>query len=133
VLWLRDFLQADFPIARVMSYGYKTKRVRQSQSRRDTPDHKTRVRRFLLLLCQSALKVAAHSARLGWADRETIFVAKNRNHIDFPTFIDAEDPTYVYIKDAKSGSKTPREFCLLEDLWLVVNLYLRKTSLVSAN
>jgi Cdc6-like AAA superfamily ATPase len=26
-------------------------------------------------------------------------VAKNRNHLELPTFVDSDDPTYVYIRD----------------------------------
>ncbi|KAK0508752.1 hypothetical protein JMJ35_009028 [Cladonia borealis] len=50
-------------------------------------------------LKDKSILVSARSVRLGWGDRETIFVARDRNHLELPSFVDSEDPTYIYIRD----------------------------------
>lgn len=49
--------------------------------------------------------VSSSSSRLlGWGDRETIFLAKGKNHLELPTFVDRDDPTYICIRDSINQS-----------------------------
>ena len=53
---------------------------------------------------EKSLLVSARSSRLGWAERETIFLAKGKSHLELPMFVDTDDPSYVYIRDSVSRS-----------------------------
>ncbi len=48
--------------------------------------------------------VSAKSSRLGWEERETIFLAKGKSHLELPMFVDADDPAYICIRDSVSRS-----------------------------
>lgn len=48
--------------------------------------------------------VSARSSRLGWEERETIFLAKGKGHLDLPMFVDANDPAYICIRDSVNRS-----------------------------
>ena len=53
---------------------------------------------------EKTVLVSARSSRLGWEERETIFLAKGKNHLELPMFVDADDPAYVCIRDSVSQS-----------------------------
>ena len=53
---------------------------------------------------EMSVLVSAKSSRLGWAGRETIFLAKGKSHLELPMFVDTDDPSYVYIRDSVSRS-----------------------------
>ena len=53
---------------------------------------------------EKAVLVSAKSSRLGWEERETIFLAKGKSHLELPMFVDADDPAYVCIRDTVSRS-----------------------------
>ena len=53
---------------------------------------------------EKSVLVSAKSSRLGWAERETIFLAKGKSHLELPMFVDTNDPSYVYIRDSVSRS-----------------------------
>ena len=53
---------------------------------------------------EKTVLVSAKSSRLGWGERETIFLAKGKSHLELPMFVDADEPAYVYIRDSVSGS-----------------------------
>ena len=53
---------------------------------------------------EKSVLVSAESSRLGWAERETVFLAKGKSHLELPMFIDTHDPSYVYIRDSVSRS-----------------------------
>ena len=42
---------------------------------------------------------SAKSSRLGWEERETVFLARGKNHLGLPKFVDKDDPAYVCIRD----------------------------------
>ena len=53
---------------------------------------------------EKSILVSAKSSRLGWAERETIFLAKGKSHLELPMFVDTDDPSYVCIRDSVSRS-----------------------------
>lgn len=53
---------------------------------------------------EKSVLVSAKSSRLGWAERETIFLAKGKSHLELPMFVDTDDPSYVCIRDSVSRS-----------------------------
>ena len=48
---------------------------------------------------EKKILASAKSLRLGWEERETIFLARGKNHIGLPKFVDKDDPVYICIRD----------------------------------
>ncbi|MCJ1404370.1 hypothetical protein MMC11_007595 [Xylographa trunciseda] len=61
---------------------------------------------------EKTVLVSAKSSRLAWEERETIFVAKGKNHLELPIFVDRDDPAYVCIRDfvSRNLDRHGREF-----------------------
>ena len=53
---------------------------------------------------EKSVLVSAKSSCLGWAERETIFLAKGKSHLELPMFVDTDDPSYVCIRNSVSRS-----------------------------
>ena len=53
---------------------------------------------------EKSVLVSAKSSRLGWGERETVFLAKGKSHLELPMFVDSDDPSYVCIRDSVSRS-----------------------------
>lgn len=75
---------------------------------------------------EKTVLASAKSSRLGWEERETIFLARGKNHLGLPSFVDKNDPAYVCIRDWATstldhhGQETGRrERSILRALWLV--------------
>ena len=49
---------------------------------------------------EKTILASAKSSRLGWEERETIFLARGKNHLELPKFVDKDDPAYVCIRDS---------------------------------
>ena len=48
---------------------------------------------------EKTILASAKSLRLGWEERETIFLARGKNHLELPKFVDKDDPAYICIRD----------------------------------
>ena len=48
---------------------------------------------------EKTVLVSANCSRLGWEERETIFLTKGKSHLELPMFVDTDDPAYVFIRD----------------------------------
>lgn len=53
---------------------------------------------------EKTVLVSAKSSRLGWEEREKIFMAKGKGHLELPIFVDANDPAFICIQDSVSRS-----------------------------
>ena len=51
-------------------------------------------------LTEKTVLVSASSSRLGWEEREMIFLSKGKGHLELPIFVDTNDPTYICIRDS---------------------------------
>ena len=49
---------------------------------------------------EKTLLASAKSSRLGWEERETIFLARGKSHLGLSKFVDKDDAAYVCIRDS---------------------------------
>ena len=48
---------------------------------------------------EKTILASAKSSRIGWEERETVFLARGKNHLGLPKFVYKDDPAYVCIRD----------------------------------